>query len=261
MPNRPADPPVPPEENECVVSGRNAVGELLESGRDIDKIYIQSGEREGSIKKLIAVAREMKLPLIELDRAKLDRLCGHTRHQGIVAVAAERNYASIDEMFALAEERGEAPFLVVCDGMEDPHNLGAVIRSAECCGVHGIIIPKRRSVGLTPTVAKSSAGAIEHMLIAKVTNIAETLKELKARGIWVYAADMDGTAYSETDFSGPLALVLGSEGFGISRLVKENCDFTVSVPLYGNVNSMNVSAAAAVLLCECARQRHTKKEG
>ena len=246
-------------ENECVVSGRNAVRELLRSGRDIDKIYVQRGEREGSVKVLVAKAAERKIPVIESDRQKLDSVSGGTCHQGIVAIAAEQNYSTVDEIIAYAAERGEEPFIVIADGIEDPHNLGAIIRSGDASGVHGVIIPKRRSVGLTPVVSKASAGALMHMRVAKVTNLASTIDELKERGFWIYAADMGGTDYSKTDFSGRIAVVLGSEGFGISRLVKEKCDFTVSIPLYGNVNSMNVSCAAAVILTEAARQRHLKE--
>ena len=238
------------------VYGRNAVKELLGSGRDIEKIYIQSGEREGSINLLIGQASERKIPLIEYDKQKLDKLCQGARHQGIVAVAAEHNYSSVDEILAYAEEKGEKPFVVILDGVEDPHNLGAIIRSAECCGAHGIIIPKRRAVGLTPTVAKASAGAIEHMRVAKVTNISVTIDELKEKGLWIYGADMDGSSLYSTDLKGASAIVMGSEGFGLSRLVKDKCDFIVSIPMYGSVNSMNVSCAAAIILAEAARQKN-----
>ena len=241
--------------NESVVSGRNAVKELLVSGRDIDKIYIQKGEREGSVKMLIGRASERKIPIIEAEKSKLDAMSGGAYHQGIVALAAEQNYSTLDEIIEYASSLQEAPFVVICDGVEDPHNLGAIIRSAECCGAHGVIIPKRRAVGLTPVVAKSSAGALEHMRVARVTNLSSTIDELKELGFWIYAADMGGEKYCDTDYSGSVALVLGSEGFGISRLVKEKCDFTVSIPMYGKVNSLNVSAAAAVLLSEIARQR------
>lgn len=241
--------------NEGVISGRNAVKELLAGGRDIDKIYVARGDREGSIVALVGEAVARKIPLIETDRKKLDAICGHNRHQGIVAMAAERTYASIDDMLAMAAERGEKPLLVIADGIEDPHNLGALMRCAECAGAHGLIIPKRRSVGLTSVVAKASAGAIEHLPIAKVTNLASTIDELKEKGFWIYAADLDGSPHYKTDLRGAAAIVLGSEGFGISRLVKEKCDFVISIPLYGQVNSMNVSAAAAVILCEAARQR------
>ena len=249
-------PRVTEELDETVVIGRNAVKELLSGGRDVDKLYITSGEREGSINQLLGIAAERGIPITECDRSRLDTMAKGGRHQGIIAIAAERNYASIDDIMNYAAEKGEPPFIVVCDGVEDPHNLGAIIRSAECAGAHGIIIPKRRAVGLTATVAKSSAGALEHMLVAKVTNLASAIDDLKERGLWLYAADMDGSTYYKTDMKGATALVLGSEGFGISRLVKEKCDFIVSIPLYGHVNSMNVSCAAAVLLAEVARQRN-----
>lgn len=247
------------EIDENTVFGRNSVKELLESGRDIEKIFVQSGEREGSISLLIGIARERRINIVETDRQKLDSLSCGGRHQGVVAIAAERNYASIDDILDLAKERGESPLVVICDGVEDPHNLGAIIRSAECLGAHGVIIPKRRAVGLTSTVSKSSAGALEHMLVAKVTNLVSTVDELKERGLWIYAADMGDIPYYGTDLTGAVAIVLGSEGFGISRLVREKCDFTLSIPLHGSVNSMNVSCAAAVLLSECARQRMTKE--
>lgn len=243
--------------NESVVSGRNAVKELLASGRDIDKIYVQKGEREGSVKMLIGKASERKIPVIEAEKSKLDAMCAGSYHQGIVAMAAEQNYSTLEEIIEYAESRAEPPFIVICDGVEDPHNLGAIIRSCECSGAHGVVIPKRRAVGLTPVVAKSSAGALEHMRVARVTNLASTIDTLKELGFWVYAADMGGEKYSDTDYSKKVALVLGSEGYGISRLVKEKCDFVVSIPLYGKVNSMNVSCAAAVILTEIARQRHT----
>ena len=244
------------EVDECTVSGRNAVKELLESGRDIDKLFVRSGDREGSVNLILGIAAERKIPIIEVDTRKLDQLSHGGRHQGVVAIAAERNYSSVEEIIAYAEERSEKPFIIVLDGVEDPHNLGAVIRSAECLGAHGVIIPKRRAVGLTSTVAKASAGAIEHVRIAKVTNIAQTIDELKERGLWLYAADMDGVSCYSEDLSGPVALVLGSEGFGISRLVKEKCDYVISVPMYGSLNSMNVSCAATVLMAEVARQRN-----
>ncbi len=245
-------------DNEGIISGRNAVRELLASGRDIDKIFVLRGERDGSAIVLVAQARERKIPIIEVDKVRLDSMAGHNRHQGIVAMAAERSYCELSDILDYAESLGEKPFIVICDGIEDPHNLGAIIRSAECSGVHGIVIPKRRASGLTSAVSKASAGAIEYMRIAKVTNIADTVDRLKEQNVWVYAADMDGSDYSQTDFDGASALVLGSEGFGISRLVKEKCDFVVSIPLYGRVNSLNVSNAGAVLMTEIARQRHKK---
>ena len=244
------------ELDENIIVGRNAVKELLSGGRDVENLYITDGEREGSINLLIGIASERGVPIFECDKSKLENLACGNRHQGIVAIAAERNYCSIDDIIEYAADRGEQPAVVICDGIEDPHNLGAIIRSAECSGFHGVIVPKRRSVGLTATVAKSSAGALEHIKIAKVTNLAMTVDELKERGFWIYAADMDGTPYHSTDMRGKVAVVLGSEGFGISRLIKEKCDFTVSIPLWGHVNSMNVSCAAAVIFSEAARQRH-----
>ena len=241
---------------EGLVIGRNAVRELLSSGRDIEKLYITSSDREGSINQLIGIAAERGIPITECDRTRLDSIACGTRHQGIIAIAAERNYSTVEEILSYAEEKGESPFVVICDGIEDPHNLGAIIRSAECSGVHGVIIPKRRAVGLTATVSKSSAGALEHMRIAKVTNLASTIDELKERGFWIYGADMDGSTYYKTDMKGASAIVLGSEGSGISRLVKEKCDFIVSIPLYGQINSMNVSCAAAIIFAEVAKQRN-----
>lgn len=243
------------EVNECLVSGRNAVRELLLGDRDIDKVFVQRGEREGSINALIGMVAERKLTVIEVDKQRLDAMTGGGRHQGIVAIAAEHNYSTVDEIFEYAASLGEKPFIIMLDGVEDPHNLGAIIRSAECCGAHGIIIPKRRAVGLTPTVSKAAAGATEYMRVAKVTNLSQTIDELKERGVWFYAADMGGEEFYKTDLKGSICVVLGSEGFGISRLVKEKCDFTLSIKLHGRVNSMNVSCAAAVILAEAARQR------
>ena len=249
------------EVNECLVAGRNAVRELLMGERDVDKIFVQRGEREGSINLLIGTASERKIPIIEVDKSKLDSMTAGGKHQGIVAFAAEHNYSSIDEIFEYAESKGEKPFIIMLDGVEDPHNFGAIIRSAECCGAHGIIIPKRRAVGLTPTVSKASAGAAEHMRIAKVTNLSQTIDDLKERGMWIYAADMGGEEYYKTDLTGNVCIVLGSEGFGISRLVREKCDFVLSIKLYGRVNSMNVSCAAAVMFAEVARQRNGGANG
>ncbi len=245
-------PAMPPE---GLVIGRNAVRELLAGGRDIEKLYIRSGEREGSINLLLGEAAARRIPVIEVDKARMDMMSGGGAHQGIIAIAAEKNYSTVEEILEYAASLGEPPFIVLCDGVEDPHNLGAIIRSAECSGAHGVIIPKRRAVGLTSVVSKSSAGALEHMRIAKVTNLAVTMDELKEKGLWFYAADMGGESYEKTDLHGAVGLVLGSEGDGISRLVKEKCDFTVSIPMYGRVNSLNVSAAAAVLLSEIARQK------
>lgn len=245
------------ERSENIICGRNAVKELLSGGRDIEKIYVQTGEREGSVNLLIGMAAERKIRIVDADKRKLDELCCGDRHQGIVAVAAERNYYDVEDILSYAAERGEKPFIIILDGVEDPHNLGAVIRSAECCGAHGVIIPKRRAVGLTSTAVKASAGAAEYVRVAKVTNLSQTIDYLKEQGLWVFAADMGGDSYYNVDMTCPAAIVLGSEGFGISRLVKEKCDIVTSIPLYGNVNSMNVSCAAAVILAEVARQRNS----
>ena len=247
------------EPEEGVVFGRNAVKELLASGKDIDKILVARGEREGSISMLVAQAIERGIPMLEVDRKKLDMMCAGEVHQGIVAMASLASYVDVSDILAYAKSRGEAPMIVICDGVEDPHNLGAIIRSAECAGFHGVIIPKRHSATVTATVAKSSAGAIAHMRIAKVANLATTIDALKKQNVWIYGADMDGSVYYETDLKGPIAIVLGSEGSGISHLVEEKCDFRLSIPLYGNVDSMNVSAAAAVLFCEAARQHFGKR--
>ena len=232
---------------EGLIVGRNAVRELLKSSRTIDKILVQRGEREGSIVVLVAEAIERHIPVVETDKAKLDKLTGGASHQGIVAMAAEKDYCTVEDILDIAKERGEKPFIVIADGIADPHNLGAVIRCAEGVGAHGLIIPKRRAVGLTPTVSKASCGAIEHLAVAKVTNIAATVEELKEKGIWIFAAEAGGENYYDTDFRCPCAIVLGSEGDGVSKLVKDKSDYIVSIPMYGKVNSFNVSTAAAIL--------------
>ena len=242
------------EMSEGLIIGRNAVRELLKSGRTIDKLLVQKGEREGSIVVLVAEAIERKIPVVETDRAKLDKMTNYAVHQGVVAMAAEKEYCSVDDILAIAAERGERPFIVIADGITDPHNLGAVIRCAEGVGAHGLIIPKRRAVGLTPAVSKASCGAIEHLAVAKVTNIAATIEALKEKGIWIFSAEAGGTAYYETDFKCPCAIVLGSEGDGVSNIVKERSDYITSIPMYGQVNSFNVSTAAAVILAEVSKQ-------
>lgn len=239
---------------EGLIVGRNAVRELLKSSRTIDKILVQRGEREGSIVVLVAEAIERHIPVVETDKAKLDKLTGGASHQGIVAMAAEKDYCTVDDILNIAKERGEKPFIIIADGIADPHNLGAVIRCAEGVGAHGLIIPKRRAVGLTPTVSKASCGAIEHLAVAKVTNIAATVEELKEKGIWIFAAEAGGENYYDTDFRCPCAIVLGSEGDGVSKLVKDKSDYIVSIPMYGKINSFNVSTAAAVILAEVSRQ-------
>ena len=242
-------------ENGAVI-GRNAVRELLKAERTIDKILVQKGERTGSIVVLVAQAIERGIPVIETEKSKLDALAGYAPHQGIIAFAAEKEYCSVEDILQIAADRGEAPLIVICDGITDPYNLGAIIRCAECCGAHGLIIPKRRAVGLTPLVTKASAGAVEHLAIAKVANIASTVEQLKKAGVWTFAAEAGGVSVYQTDFKGPCAIVLGSEGNGVSQLVQKTCDAIVSIPMYGQVNSFNVSTAAAILLAEAAHQHH-----
>lgn len=246
------------DESAGLVIGRNAVRELLKSNREIDKLLVQKGEREGSIVVLVAMAVEKGIPVVETDKAKLDSMSGFVPHQGVIAMASEKEYCTVEDILGIAEERGEAPLIVIADGITDPYNLGALIRCAEGAGAHGIIIPKRRSTGLTPLVSKASAGAIEHMAVAKVANISNTITMLKEKGVWVFAAEAGGKPYYETDFRGPCALVFGSEGNGVSQIVIENCDVLTSIPMYGKVNSFNVSTAASVILCEAAKQNRNK---
>lgn len=241
--------------DENVIAGRNAVSEALRAGRTIDSLYVQRGEKSGNVLALVARAREAGASIKEADRKKLDYMCPGENHQGVVAVAAVKEYARVEDLLALARERGEPPFLVICDGLEDPHNLGAVLRSAECAGAHGVIIPKRRSVGLTCAVGRASAGAVEHLPVARVQNLSRLLEDLQRQGVWIYAADMDGEPWVQADLTGPCALVIGSEGRGVSRLVKEKADFVLSLPVKGRINSLNASVAAGVLCCEVARQR------
>lgn len=245
-------------EGQAPVAGRNAVRELLRSGRSIDKIFVKAGRREGSLVAIVAEAKKKGIPVSEVAQEKLDQLARGANHQGVVAVAAEKEYTDIDAILDVAAERGELPLIVVADSIEDPHNLGALIRCAECAGAHGVIIPKRRSAGLTPVVAKASAGALEHMAVARVPNIAQTVTELKKRGLWVFVAEAGGTPYYETDFHVPAAVVFGSEGEGVAKTVRDKSDFIVSIPMYGKINSLNVSTAASVILCHAARIQHVR---
>ncbi len=243
-------------EPEGVIAGRNAVTEALRSGRAIDSLYIARGDRSGSLGAIAAQAKKLGIPVKDADPVKLDHLCVGAVHQGVVAVAAAKDYASIDDIFALAAQRKEPPFLIIADGLEDPHNLGAVLRVAECTGAHGVIIPKRRSVGLTWAVGKSSAGAVEYIPVARVSNLAAAVDELKKRGVWIYAADLDGETWCNVDYTGPAAVVIGSEGFGVSRLLREKSDFIISLPMMGKINSLNASVACGVICYEIARQRN-----
>ena len=237
------------------IIGRNPVSEAIKSGREIDKIMVKKGEIEGSLRPIIKKARDMGIPVIEADRNKLDQLADGGNHQGVIAYAAAHDYASLEDIFKKAEEKGEPPFIVILDKITDPHNFGSIIRTSNCAGAHGIIIPKRGSVGLNEVVAKTSAGAIEYVPVCKVTNIAQTIDILKDRGVWVAGAEAGGDTMYKTDLSGSMALVIGSEGEGISRLVKEKCDFLVEIPMFGDVNSLNASVAAAVLMYEVVRRR------
>lgn len=238
---------------ENVIVGRNPVREALKSGREIDKLMVSS--EDGSMKKILALAGERRIPVMKVEKSAIERVASGQIHQGVAAFVSAYEYAELEDIFSLAEKRGEDPFIIILDNLEDPHNLGAIMRTAECAGAHGIIIPKRRACGLTDVVAKASAGAVEYMPCVKVTNIAQTIDALKEKGIWVAACDMGGQEYYKADLKGKIAVVIGSEGFGISRLVKEKCDFVVSMPMVGRINSLNASNAAAVILYEVRKQR------
>ena len=235
------------------IEGRNAVLEALKNGREIDYIYIKKGENEGSINKIIGKAKDMKIMIKVVDKNKLDEMSESKNHQGIIAVANEYRYFELEEI--LEQTREKAGFFLILDEIEDPHNLGAIIRSAEASGIDAIIIPKRRACQVNATVEKTAAGATSHIKIVRVTNLAQTIEKLKESGIWIYSVDMDGADYTKTDLKGKIALVIGNEGKGISRLVKEKSDFTVSIPMKGHINSLNASVAASILMFEAVRQR------
>ena len=240
---------------ENYIAGRNSVAELLRSGRPVDRIVVERSKREGSISVLLAKAAERGIPIKEAAREKLDAMCPNTNHQGIVAVAAMTEYCTVEDILDAARSRGEKPFVIVCDGIEDPHNLGAIIRTAECCGAHGVIIGKNRCCGVNFAVSKAASGALEYIKIARVVNIVSAIDTLKDAGVWVYAADMDGVNYKKQDFSGAAALVIGSEGRGVSRLVRDKCDVIVSLPMRGKITSLNASVAAGVMMYEIAAYR------
>ncbi len=240
-----------------LIIGRNAVLEALKSNREIEKITVARGA-EGSVKQIVAKAKDKKIPIYYSEKSRMDKAASGGSHQGVMAVVSDYEYCSVDDILAKAAERGEQPFIMLLDGLEDPHNLGAIMRTAECAGVHGIIIPKRRSVSVTETVAKTSAGAVEYMLCAKVTNIAAEIDKLKERGIWIGACDMGDQLYYQQDLTGPIGIVVGGEGSGVSRLVREKCDFVVSIPMVGNITSLNASNAASILMYEVVRQRMVK---
>ena len=238
-----------------LIFGRNAVLEAIKAGAAIDKLYVARVEQKGSIGKIISLAKSAGVPVKDVTGQKLDAMTGNQAHQGVVATIAAAAYATMDQVWEMVRKKGEKLFLILADEIEDPHNLGALIRTAECCGAHGIVVPKRRSAGLSPTVYKSSAGAVSHIPVVRVANLVSFIEEWKAKGVWFYCADMDGQTWCQTDFSGHTALVVGSEGNGVGRLVKEKCDFTVSLPMLGKISSLNASVAGGVLMYEIARQR------
>lgn len=240
---------------ELKIEGRNAVLEAFRSGRTIDKLYVLDGCVDGPVRTIVREAKKHDTLLNFVGKERLDQLSETKKHQGVIAVAAAYAYAAVDDMLTAAEAKGEPPFLFLLDNIEDPHNLGAIIRTANLAGAHGVIIPKRRAAGLTATVAKTSAGAINYTPVAKVTNLTATIKELKERGIWFVCADMGGTRMYELDLKGPIGLVIGNEGDGVSKLVRENCDFIASIPMRGEIDSLNASVAAGVLAYEIVRQR------
>ncbi len=238
------------------IEGRNSVIELLESGRDVNKIFIQSGERHGSINKIIAMAKERKILIAEMSKEKMQQMSQTENYQGVIAIVPPFDYVDVEDILLEAKSRQEEPFVVLLDGIEDPHNLGSIIRTAETAGVHGIIIPKRRAASVNSTVNKVSAGAVEHMKIARVNNMVDTIKYLKEQGLWICGTDMDTkTYYYDQDLTGPIGIVIGSEGFGMSRLVKENCDFLVKIPMKGKITSLNASVSAGIVMYEAVKQR------
>lgn len=241
-----------------VVAGRNPVTEALNGERDVERVFIADGA-EGSVSKIVAIAREQGVIVDFVPKEKIDAMAPGTKHQGVVAKVSEYSYADMEDVFAGAEAAGEDPFIIILDEVTDPHNLGAIIRTAECAGAHGVIIPKRRAASLTQTVALSAAGAVESMPVVQVTNLARTIEELKEKGVWVGAADMDGDTYYEANLTGPIAIVIGNEGKGVGRLVKEKCDFVLSIPMYGRINSLNASNAAAVLMYGIRRAREEQR--
>ena len=243
---------------EFTIEGRNAVLEAFRSGKTIDKLFVLDGCQDGPVKSIIREAKKTDTIINFVDKERLDRLAGTGHHQGVVAQAAAYEYAEVEDILKAAKDKGEAPFIFILDEIEDPHNLGAIIRTANQAGAHGVIIPKRRAVGLTATVAKTSAGAINYTPVAKVTNISKTIEDLKKQGMWFVCADMDGTTMYDLNLTGPIGLVIGNEGSGVGRLVKEKCDFIASIPMKGDIDSLNASVAAGVLAYEIVRQRMTK---
>lgn len=244
------------EEYNDKVEGRNAVIELLNSNRDINKIFIQNGEKHGSINKIISMAKEKKIIINKVDKIKMDNISETKKHQGVIAIVAPYNYSTVDDIINYAKNKNEEPFILILDGIEDVHNLGSIIRTAETAGVHGIIIPKRRAASVNATVAKTSAGAIEYMKIARVNNLNDTIKKLKEEGLWIIGTEMNAkTKYYNQDLKGPIAIVIGNEGTGISSLVKKNCDILINIPMKGKINSLNASVSTGIILYEALKQR------
>lgn len=246
------------EDNINLIEGRNPVLEAIKSGREIDKLFVQKGASEGSIRQILAMAREKNILIKEVDKAKLDGLSTTKNHQGVIASAALYKYYEVEDILNIAKEKNEEPFIIILDEITDNNNLGSVLRTADAAGVHGVIIPKRRSVALTPVVAKTSAGAVEYVPVAKVTNINQTMKQLKDAGLWIVGAEMSGDTYYQKDLTGPIALVIGSEGEGIGRLIKENCDFLVKIPMSGKISSLNAGVSAGIIAFDIYRQRQLK---
>lgn len=243
---------------EDIVEGRNAVTELIKSGKDINKLFIQRGEKHGSINMIIALAKEYKVVTVEVDRAKLDSLSQTKNHQGVIAIVPPFDYCEIEDILADAKSKNEDPFILMLDGIEDPHNLGSIIRTAETAGVHGIVIPKRRAVGVNATVNKTSAGATQYMKVARVNNLVDSIKELKEAGLWFYGTDMSGKSnYNQEKLTGPICIVIGSEGFGISKLIKEHMDVLVKIPMKGQISSLNASVSAGIVIYEVLNQRNS----
>jgi len=243
------------EDDNYYLVGRNAVLEAINHGKPVDKVFLRKDGVEGSLKMIAAKARERKIVVQEVDRAKLEMLADGANHQGVIALCPPQEYAEIEDILQLAADRGEPPFIIVLDGVTDPHNLGAIIRTADASGAHGVIIPKRRAAGITPIVSKASAGAVAHVLVSRVSNLVAAITDLKKQGVWIAAADFGAKPMYTNDLSGALAIVIGSEGEGVSRLVKDNCDFGVSIPMHGKLDSLNASVAAGVLMYEVVRQR------
>ena len=238
-----------------LIIGSNPIMEALKADRELNQLFVARGERSGSIGKIISLAKQKGIPIKETDAKKLDYMSGGGVHQGVAAFCAAHDYSTLEDIFALAEQRNEPPFIIICDEIEDPHNLGAIIRTADAVGAHGVVVPKRRSAALTGIVAKSSAGALEYVKVARVTNLAAALEQMKQKNVWLYCSDMDGEDYKKVDYAGGVGLVIGSEGKGVSRLIREKCDFVVSLPMKGKINSLNASVAAAVLMYAVAEGR------